>query len=246
MKSDESEYVSHSGGKCPPNPEMEGCDSPLSPAIGDGIPETRFCYFCRFAIGPKRLEVSLKKKAKRMTGVLESMTDAVCHKCFVAFIPRKHKSVSDSSIRGRAEFAVESATLTPSLDAIVEGRGRLFQLDEEISRAIKKIKVVSAQRNRLLGIVLSLEQRTIERFQKQYLFRRKEANSIISDRAVRVFIFSRDHWKCAKCGTNKSLSIDHKLPVVKGGTDDFENLQTLCGRCNSSKGTKADPQFVKP
>lgn len=34
------------------------------------------------------------------------------------------------------------------------------------------------------------------------------------------------------------MSVDHKQPQSKGGTDEFDNLQLLCMRCNSSKGNK--------
>lgn len=34
------------------------------------------------------------------------------------------------------------------------------------------------------------------------------------------------------------MSIDHKHPQSKGGTDELHNLQMLCMRCNSSKGNK--------
>ncbi len=35
----------------------------------------------------------------------------------------------------------------------------------------------------------------------------------------------------------RNLTIDHKLPRSKGGTDHFDNLWLLCGACNSVKGT---------
>ena len=35
----------------------------------------------------------------------------------------------------------------------------------------------------------------------------------------------------------RNLTIDHKIPRSKGGTDHFENLWLLCGACNSMKGT---------
>jgi hypothetical protein len=54
--------------------------------------------------------------------------------------------------------------------------------------------------------------------------------------AKRDEIFDRDGRKCLKCGTEDSLSLDHIVPLSAGGTNDDDNLQTLCKRCNSAKG----------
>jgi 5-methylcytosine-specific restriction endonuclease McrA len=43
--------------------------------------------------------------------------------------------------------------------------------------------------------------------------------------------------KCLCCGS-KEITIDHIVPIVSGGINDISNLQPLCGKCNSSKGTK--------
>jgi 5-methylcytosine-specific restriction endonuclease McrA len=48
----------------------------------------------------------------------------------------------------------------------------------------------------------------------------------------------RDGWKCLRCGTMKALSKDHIVPLASGGTNDIENLQTLCRKCNSWKGNR--------
>jgi 5-methylcytosine-specific restriction endonuclease McrA len=34
-----------------------------------------------------------------------------------------------------------------------------------------------------------------------------------------------------------SMTIDHKIPSVKGGSDDITNLVIACARCNASKGS---------
>lgn len=55
---------------------------------------------------------------------------------------------------------------------------------------------------------------------------------------VRYRIMERDAFVCLRCGVQTDLTIDHIQPVDQGGSDDPENLQTLCRSCNSSKGTK--------
>jgi len=43
---------------------------------------------------------------------------------------------------------------------------------------------------------------------------------------------------CLACGRPLPLTRDHVVPLIKGGSDSIDNLQPLCGYCNSSKGTR--------
>jgi 5-methylcytosine-specific restriction endonuclease McrA len=43
---------------------------------------------------------------------------------------------------------------------------------------------------------------------------------------------------CFRCGTIESLSIDHVIPLARGGNHSIGNLMTLCRSCNASKGKK--------
>lgn len=52
----------------------------------------------------------------------------------------------------------------------------------------------------------------------------------------RLQVFRRDNYKCIKCGSTSNLTADHILPRSKGGTNDLNNLRTLCDTCNSEKG----------
>ena len=53
---------------------------------------------------------------------------------------------------------------------------------------------------------------------------------------IRFAIYKRDGYRCKKCGVkSKDLEIDHIYPIAKGGKSTFDNLQTLCHRCNSLK-----------
>ena len=53
---------------------------------------------------------------------------------------------------------------------------------------------------------------------------------------LRAEVFRRDNHTCLKCGAEDGPSIDHILPVSKGGQNTLDNLQTLCMPCNISKG----------
>ena len=58
--------------------------------------------------------------------------------------------------------------------------------------------------------------------------------------ALRFAIFKRDSYRCCLCGASAQggsrLEVDHKVAVAKGGTNDDDNLWTLCFGCNRGKG----------
>ncbi|WP_310474117.1 HNH endonuclease [Sandarakinorhabdus sp.] len=49
-------------------------------------------------------------------------------------------------------------------------------------------------------------------------------------------IMERDAYRCCKCGSHLDLSIDHIVPRSAGGSNEDDNLQTLCVPCNVKKG----------
>ena len=73
-------------------------------------------------------------------------------------------------------------------------------------------------------------------FKKEKKSKRKRTHI---PRGLRHEVFKRDNYKCVECGASKedgaTLHIDHKIPVSKGGTDELDNLQTLCSDCNLNK-----------
>lgn len=48
-------------------------------------------------------------------------------------------------------------------------------------------------------------------------------------------IAERDGNYCAECESTANLTLDHIIPVSKGGTNEDENLQLLCRPCNNEK-----------
>lgn len=47
-----------------------------------------------------------------------------------------------------------------------------------------------------------------------------------------------DH-RCLCCGERKPLTIDHVIPISKGGANTIDNIQPLCDYCNKSKQDKS-------
>ena len=59
-------------------------------------------------------------------------------------------------------------------------------------------------------------------------------------RAVKRKVLMRDGYTCQTCGTQEDLTIDHRIPLVKGGSNAISNLQVLCRQCNLTKGADSD------
>ena len=60
-------------------------------------------------------------------------------------------------------------------------------------------------------------------------------------------LFGIQEGKCKGCQEFfrfRNLTIDHIVPRSKGGTNDPDNLQLLCGACNSTKGNRTQDELI--
>jgi 5-methylcytosine-specific restriction endonuclease McrA len=60
----------------------------------------------------------------------------------------------------------------------------------------------------------------------------------------RKWVFLRDNYKCQYCYKELSASkctIDHVVPVSRGGKTTWHNVVTACYDCNNSKGNNSHP-----
>jgi len=48
-------------------------------------------------------------------------------------------------------------------------------------------------------------------------------------------VMVRDRFRCVYCGVKDELTIDHVIPVSRGGKSNFENCVTACKPCNNKK-----------
>ena len=61
---------------------------------------------------------------------------------------------------------------------------------------------------------------------------------------LRASILERDNYTCAYCGVQPCNSVDHVIPIARGGTDEWDNLVAACGTCNSRKRDRMPADFL--
>lgn len=58
-------------------------------------------------------------------------------------------------------------------------------------------------------------------------------------------IKARHNYRCIYCGHKRKLTVDHRLPLVRGGAHGAENIVPACKSCNSSKNRRDDIEFAR-
>jgi 5-methylcytosine-specific restriction endonuclease McrA len=71
---------------------------------------------------------------------------------------------------------------------------------------------------------------------KDYLFQLYATSSGEAKRMWRKSIKEKWGDKCAYCGSEENLTLDHIVPQSKGGSDTTKNVVCCCHSCNQSKG----------
>jgi 5-methylcytosine-specific restriction endonuclease McrA len=59
-------------------------------------------------------------------------------------------------------------------------------------------------------------------------------------------VYLRDQYNCCYCGCNVKRSeatLDHVLPISRGGKTEWTNIVTACGPCNFRKANKVGPEW---
>ena len=60
-------------------------------------------------------------------------------------------------------------------------------------------------------------------------------------------IYELQNGLCAYCGRHRNIkymTIDHIIPISKGGTDEISNLQCTCKACNNLKEDMFPSEFT--
>ena len=76
---------------------------------------------------------------------------------------------------------------------------------------------------------------------------RTDMGDIPNYRTHNHVLFGKQEGKCGGCRTGfpfRNFTVDHIVPKSKGGTDHLDNLQLLCGACNSAKGSNTHEYLI--
>jgi predicted restriction endonuclease len=71
---------------------------------------------------------------------------------------------------------------------------------------------------------------------RELLYNLEATSSSEAKRKWRQSIKENWNYKCAYCGSEENLTIDHITPRTKGGSDRVINVLCACHSCNQSKG----------
>ncbi len=80
--------------------------------------------------------------------------------------------------------------------------------------------------------------------------RRVQKSAALSENIDLEAVFVRDGWHCQICGCatpaerrgtrhQNAPELDHRIPLSRGGTHTYDNVQCACHRCNLRKGNRS-------
>jgi hypothetical protein len=128
-----------------------------------------------------------------------------------------------------------------------ENRGKLGDLDfEEIDYLLeflsgKSQKIYNEMQQRLLDgdqIINWSEYQADPTARDRQRRSRLKRQGKLNEYESKEKIFERDDYKCVYCLSDDNLTLDHMLPITRGGSDSVSNLVTACKKCNFKKNNK--------
>ena len=75
-------------------------------------------------------------------------------------------------------------------------------------------------------------------------FKKLRSGEIEWSSSIREWIHERENPnQCIYCGAREKLTVEHMIPLSRGGPDHPDNAVWVCSHCNSSKGDKRLYEF---
>lgn len=70
---------------------------------------------------------------------------------------------------------------------------------------------------------------------------------IIIPKTIKQRVYEKCHGRCGICGapvTPGYWTLDHIMPLARGGSNEINNLQVACDDCNKLKSSRTDEEFA--
>jgi len=116
---------------------------------------------------------------------------------------------------------------------------RYYSKKEEI--IVKNAEYRKANHERRLEIERASRAKNREKYRPSKNAKQSMRNRLVSDSSY--VIIDKDLRRiyreaCFNCGSTSNQSLDHKIPLSRGGEHKIGNITTLCQPCNASKHSK--------
>jgi len=197
---------------------------------------TKKCSKCRKELEKITENFYYNKRLKRW--------DSWCRKCTNIGVAKRHKETNHSSRWYAAHPEVKKRL---NKEYYQNNKEKCNQYSKEyIKLHPEKKKKINKKYNE------SHKKERLELQRKWQNNNREKIRGYCRDRRARrqfkMGHISKDEWikllrfyenKCLCCKRDDvKLTLDHVIPLSKGGEHSIKNVQPLCQKCNSSKGTK--------
>lgn len=96
------------------------------------------------------------------------------------------------------------------------------------------MKIEHARRNKMLLAVDSNGNKLYSLTSSGHLSRTSNVTG-----STKRKVLDRDGHECVQCGETNNLEIDHIVRYIDGGSNESDNLRTLCHVCHSKRGGRA-------
>lgn len=173
------------------------------------------------------------------------------------WLPVEDFGVDNARICGRARYCRACMSIRAKVQR--ERHGDRMRREVAAWRAVNAERIAEYDRNRYWSDpelhrqrVTTYQQTEVGRrnrvlTQQRRIARAKGIENTLTD-AEWLEIVAKYGGRCLCCGrTDRPLTRDHVIPLTKGGALSVDNVQPLCGPCNSSKKTKViDYRPVEP
>jgi 5-methylcytosine-specific restriction endonuclease McrA len=153
----------------------------------------------------------------------ESIVNKICSKC------KQEKSVNCFYVKSFPETGYRSncKECIKTYNSKIKDAKREYDYHYRIKnrQRIKKVKDLYHLNNRELGRNLGHARRARKNENGVFSVSKKELKKLYSS-------------PCFYCGSSNKITIDHVIPISRGGTHGIGNLVAACAFCNGSKNSK--------